>query len=234
MSYILDALKRADAERTRGAVPGLHTRPTASPRGTDSPVSKPLWWLAGAVLLGAVAALGLWRWQAPVQAPAVPTPAPMTNAQTVPPPPLNTAAVALPTQMPTPAPAAPTALSAATPPVTPTEAVAPANTPAAIAPLHAVAKPVPIAPASAPNAAGAARAAPVPSRNELPEELRNQIPALTITGSVYADDPRKRLLLINNQVLPQGSQVAPGVTLEEIQPHTVVFSFQDVRFRVTY
>ena len=27
MSYILDALRRADAERERGAVPGLHAQP---------------------------------------------------------------------------------------------------------------------------------------------------------------------------------------------------------------
>ena len=31
MSYILDALKRADAERERGAVPGLHSQ-TAAPK----------------------------------------------------------------------------------------------------------------------------------------------------------------------------------------------------------
>jgi general secretion pathway protein B len=233
MSYILDALKRADAERTRGAVPGLHTRPLASPRSADSPVSKQLlWWLAGITLLSLITALGLWFWPTPVQAPAVPTPAPMTNAQAVPPPPLSTAAVAQPT--PIPAPAAPASLPAAAPSVAPTETVAPANTPAVLPPLHAVAKPVPLAPASTPNAAGTAHAALIPSRNELPEALRSQIPALTITGSVYSDDPHKRLLLINNQVLPQGSQAAPGVTLEEIQPHAAVFGFQDVRFRVTY
>ena len=85
----------------------------------------------------------------------------------------------------------------------------------------------PASPAAAPE--------PVePLLSELPEDLRNQIPALTITGSVYASDPRQRLLLINNQVLTQGGQLVAGLTLHEIQPHTAIFSFQQTRFRVRY
>jgi general secretion pathway protein B len=74
----------------------------------------------------------------------------------------------------------------------------------------------------------------VPLVNELPEVLRRQIPPLTITGSVYSIDPRQRLLLVNNLVLPQDSQVAAGVTLIEIESHSAVFSFQQTRFRVRY
>src|SRR5262245_25453192 len=39
MSYILDALRRADAERERGAVPGIHAQPVpaiASESGTNA------------------------------------------------------------------------------------------------------------------------------------------------------------------------------------------------------
>lgn len=59
MSYILDALRRADAERSRGAVPGLHAQ-AAPPDG--EPAARnfgPLIWLAGAagVLLAAVVAM---------------------------------------------------------------------------------------------------------------------------------------------------------------------------------
>jgi general secretion pathway protein B len=69
---------------------------------------------------------------------------------------------------------------------------------------------------------------------ELPDAMRSQIPALKITGTVYADDPKQRLLLINNQVLPQGSVVAPDVTLEEIRPRSSVFNFRGTRFRVAH
>jgi general secretion pathway protein B len=70
--------------------------------------------------------------------------------------------------------------------------------------------------------------------DELPEDLRLQLPTLTITGAVYAADPRQRLLLINNLVLPQGSQVATGLVLQEILPHSAVFNFHETRFRVKY
>lgn len=70
--------------------------------------------------------------------------------------------------------------------------------------------------------------------SDLPEEVRRQIPPLTITGSVYSANPEKRLLLVNNQVLAQGSLAAPEVTLVEIQAKSSVFSFRGTRFRVVY
>ena len=51
MSYILDALRRADAERERGGVPGLHTQTMAEP-GDEADIAprarglKPWHWLA--------------------------------------------------------------------------------------------------------------------------------------------------------------------------------------------
>ena len=36
------------------------------------------------------------------------------------------------------------------------------------------------------------------------EDLRRQIPAIKITGSVYSDNPSQRLLLVNGLVLNQG------------------------------
>ena len=75
---------------------------------------------------------------------------------------------------------------------------------------------------------------PVPLLSELPEALRSQIPALTVTGTVYSDNPALRLLLVNNQVLPQGSTVAAGVTLEEIRPRSSTFSFRGTRFRIAH
>jgi general secretion pathway protein B len=62
MSYILDALRRADAERSRGVVPGLHAQ---SLPGDAEPAARnysPLVWAAGAagVLLAAGVAVLLW------------------------------------------------------------------------------------------------------------------------------------------------------------------------------
>lgn len=91
-----------------------------------------------------------------------------------------------------------------------------------------MAPPSPVAATSAPAPAA------VPLLAELPQDLRSQIPKITITGSVYSASPAQRLLLANNLVLAQGAQIAPDLTLEEIQPRSSVFTFQGTRFRVMH
>lgn len=64
MSYILDALRRAEAERGRGGVPGLHTQTVpvhgAAPAATRPLTAHPALLLTGALTLVAVAAGGTW------------------------------------------------------------------------------------------------------------------------------------------------------------------------------
>jgi general secretion pathway protein B len=74
----------------------------------------------------------------------------------------------------------------------------------------------------------------IPVLGDLAEDLRRQLPKMTITGAVYSKNPAQRVLLINNQVLTQGSTVAPDLTLEDIQPHQSVFDFRGTRFRVAH
>jgi general secretion pathway protein B len=88
--------------------------------------------------------------------------------------------------------------------------------------------PLPLEKASAPQAALAA----IPMLSELPEDLRRDIPKLIITGTVYSANPKQRLLLVNGQVLSEGSLAAPDVNVEEIQTKSAVFSFRGTRFRV--
>lgn len=77
-------------------------------------------------------------------------------------------------------------------------------------------------------------AAPVPLLSELPEDIRRQIPALTITGAVYSETPGQRLLLVNNLVVNQGGLVAPELNVEEIRPKSSVFNFRGTRFRLAH
>jgi general secretion pathway protein B len=84
MSYILEALRRAEAERQRGAVPGLHTQPMAAalPAGQGSADAAQRTWrpgtwaLAGLLLAGLLAAaVGLgWLLKPPSAVVAVATP----------------------------------------------------------------------------------------------------------------------------------------------------------------
>ncbi|MCX7257428.1 MAG: general secretion pathway protein GspB [Polaromonas sp.] len=235
MSYILDALKRADAERGRGAVPGLHTRQMASPALSDSPSTGRRAGLAAAavVALGGIAA-GVWFWQTsarPVQLAAV---EPAGAQPAAPAPPLAQPPVLAPVPEPVTAPAP--ALKPAAPPaaqktVSKPPPAAAAGVPAP--PPKPRPDPVPVAKASPVPAAPAAPSA-IPLLSELPDTIRRQLPPLVINGSVYSSNPGQRLLLVNNLVLPQGAQAAPEVTLEEIRPKSSVFSFRGNRFQLAH
>lgn len=238
MSYILDALKRADAERERGAVPGLHARQAtglASPTGDR--ISSRIWMVIAAllVLVGLVAA-GLWFWQMPDAAvrpaalePAAPQPpVPATLAQPAP---------AVPVVVATPAAAAPSAPQPV--PAASKLASSPASRPASAADSAAV----PVQPKSrtepksdplTKEAVNQLTPPAVQLLANLPEDLRRQIPPLAITGSVYSKNPDQRLLLVNNQVLSRGTLAAPEVTLEDIQAKSSVFSFRGTRFRMAH
>lgn len=267
MSYILDALKRADAERERGAVPGLHARQVSAPALAAAPGPRRKVWLAvaaGLMLIGGVAA-GLWKWQAPAGDDRMAAVAPDSASPPVagPAPPVQPTPVPTPTPEPAavPRPASPPAAQpSARPPATARPQAAPAAAPAVAPPAPAL-KPVPVpvpVPKLAPRPAPAASAAAIPSPSlpkpetaasasapqaapaaiallsDLPEAVRRQVPPLNITGSVYSSNPAQRLLLVNNLVLTEGSQVAPGMTLEQIRRKSSVFSFQGNRFQVAH
>jgi general secretion pathway protein B len=230
MSYILDALKRADAERERGAVPGLHARQLTSVAPKAGPGSRHHLWLGiGAVAL--VVGAGLWVWHAPA-GDARQTAAQPPGAASLVPPTQTAPLAALPASASTaPLPVvAPPAMAASAPVVNPVVRAAAAAAPAAdLAPLPASKPQAPVKAADA-----AAPSAPVALLGELPEELRRQIPAITITGAVYSEHPGQRMLLVNAQVLKQGSLVGPELTLEEIRASSSVFSFRGTRFRVAH
>ncbi len=205
MSYILDALQRADAERARGSVPGLHTPQLADATSQARRATGHRLWIGMAALmaLGLVAAT-LWLRPTPASEPRPlqaspappPSPAPAPMAQAL------LAAV-------------PVALAPAARPVTPAKPVATAP---------AVTVPTPL-PASSPAA---------PMLAELGEDLRRQIPVLSITGAVHSQVPGQRMLLLNGLVLKQGDAVAPELILEEIGAAASVFSFRGARFRVAH
>jgi general secretion pathway protein B len=214
MSYILDALQRAQAERERGAVPGLHSHnaPLAPPARRSSGL---LGW--GLVALGLAVIAWLW-W----------SPTPNYTSHTSPTSPIEPSSVSAtaPTEVsPTP-PAGPAA------PITllPSAPAALAETPAK-APAPTTATPTAAAP-SPPAAAPAV--ASVPVVDGIPANLRAQVGELRITGAVYAQDPTQRLLLVNNLVLQQGQSVSPGLTLERIEAKSAVFNYQGTRFRIKH
>lgn len=118
MSFILDALKRAESERQRGQVPGLQAQPLVAggSRAAD-PGSRLGWWLGGAALvLAALLAAVLWLRGSGTPPPPAPGPVAAATAPSAVPPttpsaaPATTPATASSTEPPTPA-APPPALS---------------------------------------------------------------------------------------------------------------------------
>ena len=205
MSYILDALKRAESERSRGAVPGVHAQPHATATPTPQGRSRAAWVLAGALALAAVGG-GLWWWSASSaeRSPTAPSPVPPV-------------AVVVPTPVQAPAPAA----------------VLPPIPPLPVEPPPPAAPTVPVAVAKAP-AAPAAQQPRVGTLAELPDTVRQQLPALAISGGTYSENPLYRMVIVNGQVLHEGDTAAPGVVLEKIRQKEVVLRTQGQRYRMGY
>ncbi|MFC4931914.1 general secretion pathway protein GspB [Massilia sp. GCM10023247] len=184
MSYILEALKKAQAERQLGHAPDIHTpAPAALPASAARTRRLPLWiGLGTGLLVAAVAGVLAWRSNAPAPAgtaPAVPAQADRGSPVAPPAPPLAAAptAPAVVPDQPEAAPAAPPlarkkepaaepapAVAKAAPPPRPAQPPRPAPPPRrAPAPAVAVAETPPQAvylPAPAPAPARAAEPAP--------------------------------------------------------------------------
>jgi general secretion pathway protein B len=270
MSYILDALRRADAERSRGAVPGLHAHNVPADGEPAARNFNPLIWAAGAVgmLLVAVVCIlvfGPWKAGAPAGpdarvalAPApelAPTPrdgAPAQPAQGELPPPQsgaidpgarpieppivrsNPPSAYPPLPVPRGAAHEPLAERAAAGRVATLEPRADARLPA---PAAAPAPPgvehygAPMAAASAP---APARSNAIVNINDLPPNVRSQLPRLTVGGAIYSDTPSARMVILNGQVFHEGDKPAADTMLEQIRLKSAVLNFRGQRYEVSF
>lgn len=228
MSYILDALRRADAEREQGAVPSLHSKPVP-PALADADEGEarggvPLvGWatMAGSALVGAVL---VWFFVGRSDAPEPPSqpavaaqPAPMVAA----PAPMATTAA------PVPPPAIP-------PATTPINTLPSPPTPAPMqraAPELRTASAKPATKASAP---AVDENAVIPSMSELPDDVRRQLPQLSVSGATYSKTASSRMLILNGQIFHEGDKVANDLVLEQIRLKSAVLSFRGTRYSISY
>lgn len=254
MSYILDALRRAEAQRERGGVPDIHGGPQGAgalpPAGTRA--GSPLMWAAVVLITLAMLLFGWWLFgprTASREAPRdVVTVAPMPAVQPqVMAPPAPQPASPVPTPVPAPVPVPPAAVAPAVPvaPVAPnTKPPKPAaKEPKAAAPAVA-ARASAAAPAQRPAVAAAPTPTPAPApavnepriytREELPGDIRGQLPQIKISGSTYSQSPSSRMLIANGQVFYENEKIAPDTTLVQIRQTSAVLSFRGFRYVVPY
>ncbi len=237
MSYILDALKKAEQEREQGAVPGLHAQQVMAADASASTTGlSPLVWAGIGVALTLAGVLTWHNWPQPPTPPASvaepvtvrPADAPQVGAQA-------------------PAPAADRHTPAA--PLARTEPP-PAHGDVAMqvdgAPLGA-GRPWPAQPAlsvparagGTPNAARppapeTAGQPPLPRLADLPETVRKDLPALAVGGAMHSATPSQRMLVLNGQVLHEGDSPLAGLQLEEIRLKSAVLNFRGQRFELPF
>ena len=240
MSYILDALRRAQAERGRGGVPGLHTPAVAASSAAEVPQSSGgnrLVWLiaAGAAAIALVLA---WLQFSPKASAPAPTPPPAVVASAVVQP--EPAPVPVPPPAPAPVPIptpAPVVIDVTPPPPPPPPAppVVPQAKPAVVAPAPKPAPAVAGAPQANPAAPDNAKVATAPSTpvyavGELPAAVREQLPALQLAGITYSSNSKYRMVIVNGQVLHEGESAGPGLVLERIESARTIWAFRGYRF----
>lgn len=263
MSYILDALRKADAQRERDPARGIHAQP-ATRGGPEelprAPGSRAVPYLLASAVLVALAAVGWTLWgrgstgsvgantasqpSAASMAPAavtdpVPGAAPVALAAT------GRSAMPPVASLPAPTPAPITTAAPAPIPATVTAPAAaslrPADARTAASQVRSASTPIETAGTKA--APASASAAPrqatadtqrVPPQKELPADVQRDLPLLNVSGGVYSDSASQRMLIVNGQVLGEGAEAAPGVVVEAIRSKSAVLRFRGQRFSVPF
>ncbi|MCX7175999.1 MAG: general secretion pathway protein GspB [Proteobacteria bacterium] len=235
MSFILDALRKSDQQRSRSATPTLNTAQTVAAESRQ----PALWWygLIAAVLVGAGILIG-WMHQAP------PEPVAMTVAPGASKPVDNKMPTFTPAALPavaetvrksesqqpqaaTPVPAAPPAPVAEAKPVTAVTPPSPGPV-ASTSAANAAAKPVE---PNHPVQSDAQREPVVPALAELPPAIQQEIPKLAILAHSYSSRPKARFVFINDRMVHEEEYPLPGLKLEQITPDGMIFSYKGYRFR---
>ncbi|MGC2062875.1 MAG: general secretion pathway protein GspB [Thermodesulfovibrionales bacterium] len=81
------------------------------------------------------------------------------------------------------------------------------------------------------NASMARENRKVYSLDDLPPSVRQDLPAIAISGHSYSVDPSLRLVLINGSTMREGQVVTGGLRLEQITSDGVILSYQGYRLR---
>jgi general secretion pathway protein B len=208
MSYILDALRKSESERRQGRVPdlGQQVQLVHKPKKRSSTAAL---WIGIGLILNAVI-LAVVFWQPPQTFTATDQPEPATNSMTI---------------QPEPAPR-PEAQPAAEPsPKLQSEPEpVPRERPTIIVPSPSLSGQVQ-------PSAGATTGGQVPHLLEMPRAFQRSLPDLVFNSHVYASEPSKRRVMINNHYLKSGESFE-GIRVQTITEDGVVLSKDGRAFRV--
>lgn len=258
MSYILEALKKAQAERQLGSAPTIHAPAQSYAAPAEQGAKRryaaigvgagvlvalaALWWTRQGNVPTAAAPAVVAQAPAPAATPE-PAPAPVAPAPVATPAPVAPSAPVTPPPAPAPVAAKPAPVAAAVPPVqeaaparpAPAPSPAPAPQVREAAPRVAEASSAPAAPpVPAPTAVPAPAEETVRTLQQLPEAIQREVPKVAFGGYIYSPDPAERLLLVDKMLRREGEEVAPGLVLERLLPKAAVMNYRGYRYRVAY
>ncbi|MBK4733272.1 general secretion pathway protein GspB [Noviherbaspirillum pedocola] len=243
MSYILEALKKAQAERSRGSVPDLGTQPLVPTLPDTATRRSPL--LLGGVAVAVLGAAIFAGWFAlsqheqPAGVKLTANAAKQAGASAASSPPAFAPGGAAPLTQSAKSTPSQTAAAASTVAPRPSPTVT-ASRPSAASTPQAQRPAAPPASTARPTSAVAAKPSPeahtepVSLLQDLPPQIQREIPTLAINGYIYASNPADRSVLINNRLRREGEQVAPGLTLEKLLPREMVLNYRGYRYRIAY
>lgn len=233
MSYVLEALKRSERQRQAAATPTLSSYVLPLRRNTEQPIVL----IASGVAVGVCILLAAW-WLMPTRPtpPESPVAAVTTTAPAASPTPKRKPSTSVISEEPT------HRVPAAAPVGRPAERAASVSAP------PAQATPVPGVPAAQPGPTEPVLAKsvtlatppvepPAPPRDakpiaysELPAAVRRALPAIELGGYAAAGDGAA-MVVVNDELVHEGQEIAPGLVVEHIQPDGVIFRYRSYRFR---
>jgi general secretion pathway protein B len=226
MSYLMDALRKAERERNIGRVPDAVNNEFAT---AYIPTHRRWHWLP--LLLGGLIALNLvlltafWlssRMSSTSAPPADPPPAPSQPAPSQPAP-----------VPPAPAdPVRPAPSAQASAPQQPAAPAAPDESPQSVSPPVASAG---SAPAADPRYQAQSDTTPdedIPAYTALSPSRKAGIPALTVNGHLYSSIPGRSFMLINGRRYGEGQRTAEGPAVVYIDEDGAVLDHQGLRFHL--
>lgn len=216
MSYILEALRKAERERSLGQVPTLEAKSDVS---AETPRQLWPWLLAGALVVNAIV-LALWLWSPRTPDGAESLPAPVAQAvvpEYTPPQP---------------------AISDYIPPSS-TVLPEPISEPPVVT-VREPAVPEPVAPVEPPDTfvdEPAIEEAPVardvtPLR-DMPPEFRRSLPELKMDAHFYTEVQGRSFVMINLRKYKPGERLSEGPQVVEIVPEGVILAHQGQQFLLT-
>lgn len=211
MSLILDALKKSEQQRQREKAPGLQS--IHQPITPSVARSSRLWWLLSIIGVCNAAFLAYWFWRQ--QLPLIPAPRVQSIAK----------------QEPTTDHAPITNQEQSSLAQNPSVRLQPSSQ--ATVTVAPTAEYTRISPAPAQN-----QTAQIPATqrieevNELPDDVRNNLPAMTFSFHVYSENPQQRTIIINNRRMREGDEVSAGLQLQQITDDGVVLLFAAHRIHI--